>query len=226
MKQITRNNWYIKDNDIKVSLLKFHVTISICKNNKNIYYSLKVIDGDRKELVFNFYTLEDAIAFTEDTISNCHDRSEIVSKYEDLFNKGAFANQLGIREEDKKTTKFILKEPDILNAIISYLGMSKEYEVSAKKELNYTDGNLSIGFYLIEKYDNIQRETRLTNSDLIAALNNYLKDTDYTLINFKYVGGIHRVGYYHDEDTPYFEGIELEVEEKQKKLKKRREQNN
>lgn len=226
MKQITRNNWYIKDNDIKVSLFKFHVTISICKNNKNIYYSLKVIDRDRKELVFNFYTLEDAIAFTEETISNCHDLSEIVTKYEELFNKGSFANQLGIREIERKTTKIILKEPDILIAIISYFGKSKEYEVSAKKKLSYTDGHLNIGFYLIEKYDNTEREIRLTNSDLTDVLNNYLKGTNYTLINFKYVGGIHRVGLYLDEDTPYFEGIELEVEEKQKKLKKRREQNN
>ena len=37
-------------------------------------------------------------------------------------------------------------------------------------------------------------------------------------MSFKYIGGIRRVGYFLDEDAPYYSGIQLIVREKSKKL--------
>ena len=51
-------------------------------------------------------------------------------------------------------------------------------------------------------------------------INYYLEKNNCELDTFKYVGGIRRVGYFIDEDTAHFEGIELAI--KDKSLKRRR----
>ena len=50
----------MKDNELSISLMLFHVKIEILKNDQTIYYQLFVKGNDEKELTFNFYTIEDA----------------------------------------------------------------------------------------------------------------------------------------------------------------------
>ena len=56
----------------------------------------------------------------------------------------------------------------------------------------------------------------LTKEDIKEALDYYVNNNNHDLIDFKYVGGVHRVGYCFDEDTPYYNGIVLTIKERKK----------
>ena len=219
MKNLELDHWYIKDNELSISLMRHHVSIGILRNDKNIFYQLGVIDSNRESLLFNFYTLEDAVRFTEDVISKCMNNKEILKQYKELLYNEQFVNVDGLRVENEKIN---LSKMDVLNIITSYYGEGKEYDVSTRMDL-YLDGDkINIVFYIVEKYDSVTNEIRLTEGDLENVFKDYLSNTNYDFVDFKYVGGIRRVGYFVDEDTPYFEGIELSVKQKENVLKKDR----
>ena len=90
MSRIELNHWYIKDNELSISLMKFYTKIKILKNDQIIYYQLYVKGNEDKELTFNFYTIEDAILFTEQAIAKSHDTDEILGKYISMFENEKF----------------------------------------------------------------------------------------------------------------------------------------
>ena len=194
MKKIDFNHWFIKDNKLEVSLLNLFASIEITKNDQNVFYKLRVSDQD------------------------------IINMYQDMHINKDFH---GLDEVIGNTAnhKIVLLPEDIDRAIIDYFGENKNYRVSVKEELTINGNEPKIKFYLIEhiEYDGIKKDikTLLTEGDLKNAFKNYLRDLNYNLESFKYIGGIHRVGYYFDEDTPYFEGVELLVKEKDKVLQKK-----
>ena len=214
--------WYVTNNVYSKQLEPYHVSIIERRNNQRNYFQLSVVNKNMQERVFNFNVIEDAFTFASDVVNKSVNFEDMIQKYEELKASGHLADEFGIRKADEpETTKIKLTEAEVLNAIANHFGKNKSYEVSARKELELQENHqISISFYLIEKYDGIIDETRLTEGDLRTVFNDYLEETDYTFINFKYLGGIRHVGMYVDEDTPYFEGIELEVKEKQKELKK------
>lgn len=89
MERIELNNWYIKGNELSISLAKFAVKIMILKNDLAIYYQVHVY-GDI-ELIFNFYSIEDAISFTEHVVANSFDADEICDNYISMHANGEFA---------------------------------------------------------------------------------------------------------------------------------------
>lgn len=80
---------------------------------------------------------------------------------------------------------------------------------------------LKLNIYF-EKYTNRSIQVvNLTDGDIQKYLTIYASDLGYTLDNYKYIGGIHKTGYFVDEDTPHFDGIRLYLKEKAKtKIKK------
>lgn len=60
----------------------------------------------------------------------------------------------------------------------------------------------------------------LNYNDIFTSLKKYANSLGYELDSFKYCGGIRHVGYFIDEDTPYFEGVRLFMKEKNKVKKK------
>ena len=120
--------------------------------------------------------------------------------------------------------KLFLTEKEVYNAIIDYCKQGNDNELSVEKSIYIYDDEIILDFYLIEKVqrDKITHTSRykLTNLDLKDAFNYYLEKNNCELDTFKYVGGIRRVGYFIDEDTAHFEGIELAI--KDKSLKRRR----
>ena len=70
----------------------------------------------------------------------------------------------------------------------------------------------------IHKKEKIMHLLTDTNTQLKNALNNYVKTYNYEVIDFKYIGGVHKVGYFIEEDTPYYDGIQLNVKKKEKTL--------
>lgn len=85
MSRIELNHWYIKDNELSISLMRFYTKIKILKNDQTIYYQLYVKENEDKELTFNFYTIEAAILFTERIVAESHDTNEILEKYISLY---------------------------------------------------------------------------------------------------------------------------------------------
>ncbi len=218
MKNIELNHWYIKDNELSISLMRHHVSIRILRNDKNIFYQLAVIDSNRESLLLNFYTLEDAVRFTEDNISKCMDNKEILKQYKELFYNEQFANIDGLRVEKDKIE---LSKDEVLDLITSYYGEDKEYDVTTRMDLSLEKDQINIKFSIVENFDGITNIIRLTEGDLENVFKDYLSNTNYDFVDFKYVGGIRRVGYFVDENTPYFEGIEIRVKPKEKVLKKK-----
>ncbi len=45
-----------------------------------------------EDLIFNFYTIEDAILFTEQVIAKSHNTYEIFEKYNEMFENEKFKN--------------------------------------------------------------------------------------------------------------------------------------
>ena len=50
---------------------------------------------------------------------------------------------------------------------------------------------------------------KLHEEDILEPLTVYAKAEGYELISYKYVGGIHNVGYFTDNEIPVFEGVML-----------------
>jgi hypothetical protein len=218
---IKGNNWYYKGNELSRSLRRFYNKIELKQNGRVNYFELQVINGELDTLVFNFYNLGDAISFVENVIDKCQTFEEIISKYQELCANNQLENpQLEINQE-LKDTKMTLTEEQVAEAIARCFGEGKNYNVSVSKELG-TDfnGNPTIRYYLIEHldYEEIKRDNRilLTNADIKRAIEYYLNDLNYDVIGFKYIGGVHRIGYFFDEETPYYEGVEVELREKEK----------
>ena len=80
----------MKENELLISLMRFYIKIKILKNDQTIYYQLCVKENEEKELTFNFYTIEDAILFTEQIIAKSHDTNEILEKYISMFKSEKF----------------------------------------------------------------------------------------------------------------------------------------
>lgn len=90
MNKIKLNQWFIKDNKMRISLLRYYAEISILKNSDFIFYRTTIIDANRKELVFNMYTLEDAVSFVENVVAISHDNDEILHEYKKMYEENKF----------------------------------------------------------------------------------------------------------------------------------------
>ena len=218
MTRIELNHWSMENNELSISLMRFYAKIKILKNDQTIYFQLFVKGHDEKELTFNFYTIEDAISFTEQIINKSKDSDEVLEKYTSMFENDIFYSPFQ-KTKNNETNTIELTPNEVDQAIIGYFGEGKNYRVSSKHELSLYDNQINLRFYLVEHldYDGIKRDNiiMLTEGDLKNALNHYINFYNYDLVDFKYIGGIHRVGYYFDEDTPHYDGIQLEVKIKE-----------
>lgn len=210
MGRINLDHWFVKDNNLSISLMKLYVDISIKNEDDSI--KLKVIDRDRNELTFNFNTLGEAIFFTENYIVKCNNIEDVSLDYQTTFEQ----------ESKVSNNKITLTPDEVDQAIIDYFSKNREFPISVEEKLTIKNNQPDLVFYLIEDFSDKQTErkvkTRLTNVDIKRVLNDYINFYSYELIDFKYIGGIHKVGYYFDENTPHYDGIELSVKKKSKKL--------
>jgi len=226
MEEYGKIRWFAKENQVTASLMQWAVSIDFCHNGENLYFPLKVYRDGKELLTFNFYTYEDAISFTNHVINKYNTTEEIIEKYKEMFSENRFKLPKSIGQV--RDDKISLTPDEVDQAIVEYFGGDKEYPVSCKEELTMDKNGLNIAFYLIEhtRIDGVRRDisTMLTKGDLMNALGAYIDFYGYELLDFKYIGGIHRIGYFFDEDKPHYDGIELKVKEiKNKTLKLQRE---
>ncbi len=76
-----------QNNHIIISLLRFGVLIKIRPIDNKIVFSQCIYDNGRKVLQLEFYSLEDVLRFTEDTVSYCKTSDEILDCYREQYVK-------------------------------------------------------------------------------------------------------------------------------------------
>ena len=110
-----------------------------------------------------------------------------------------------------------------LHLLSDYFSKKNDKKIDVKMDLtleykkidnidNYYDSIIKSDFFYVE--ESKHERTYLNKNDLEEALSYYVNQKDCLFDSFKYVGGIRHVGYYVDEDTPYFEGIRVFLKEK------------
>ena len=223
MGRMKLNHWFVDKNDLNISLMRFFIKIKRIINNKADYSILEVIDGNRESDIFGFPSIEEAVSFTENEIVESKNLLEIQEKYNSNYSKDK--NSVLRRESDNNECDEInLSEPEVFSAIEKYYAQFDE-KVKAKKNLRIVNGDLSLDFFKVQEFigkkDIKIIETRLSEDDLRYIFEYYLKDSNYNLVDYKYIGGIRKVGYFVDEDTPYFEGIKLYIKGREKTKQKK-----
>ena len=113
----------------------------------------------------------------------------------------------------------LLLNPDELKLILEkYLKEQIGANVSIEQRL----GVKYESFYMTPTLEFIYNGIALVDEEVNAALEEYAKSIGYKLDSFYYVGGVRRMGQFIDEDTPYFDGVKLNLIQKQKILGKRK----
>ena len=89
MGRIEKDHWFVKGNELSISLMRFYVKIK--QDSKSESYILKIGNNMMEELKIKFSTLEESIYFTENYITISNNLNDILEKkkeYEELLNRG------------------------------------------------------------------------------------------------------------------------------------------
>ena len=209
MRRIDLDHWFINENVLSISLMNLYIKIEPYKN----FCDMTITDENYRKISLDFKSLEEAISFAEEKIKDCRSNDEVYQRYNKLYEK-----------EDLTKDKIFLFPEDIEEILYDYFGEGKEYRISIESNLFIENNKPKIIYSMIEhlNIDGIPKQviTCLTEENLKNALQDYAAKYNYNMEEFKYCGGIHRVGYFFDEDTPYFDGIILKVKDKSKVLKR------
>ena len=90
MNKIELNHWYVNENTLSISLMRFYVEIKILKNDYTLYYLLHVKGEENREMTFTFYTIEEALFFTEEFVAKSYSINEVFEKYISTFENKNF----------------------------------------------------------------------------------------------------------------------------------------
>lgn len=90
MERIELDHWFVDDNKLLISFMRYYVDIRIYQNDTNVFYQLRVLNQNKESLIFNFDSLEDAIVFTEQTIRKSRTLKEIIKSYQEQWKQEKF----------------------------------------------------------------------------------------------------------------------------------------
>ena len=80
MERIKLNHWFIKENELSISLMRYYVMVYPISCNNQVSYVLNVMD-DENNKTFYFDTLEESVKFTEDVINNSNNIQQMIDEY-------------------------------------------------------------------------------------------------------------------------------------------------
>ena len=63
------NHWFIDNNEISITLMRYYANIKILVENGDLCYKLRVFGDTRVATDFIFETIENAITFVEDVVN-------------------------------------------------------------------------------------------------------------------------------------------------------------
>ena len=89
MNMIKNDHWFIHENELAISLMRFYVSIKLIDDDGKNVFLLRVSKGNaEKEISLKFDSLEDAIVFAEDVVDRCFTFDIIKEIYYDtLYDK-------------------------------------------------------------------------------------------------------------------------------------------
>ncbi len=67
---IKLNHWFVNHNTMSIGLMNYYASINMVLLDNNICFVLEIINNERKSMYLSFKSLEDAITFTEEVVSN------------------------------------------------------------------------------------------------------------------------------------------------------------
>ena len=86
MERIKLNHWFIKENELSISLMRYYVMVYPISCNNQVSYVLNVMDDENNKTLY-FDTLEESVKFTEEVINSCNNIMEIINNYNDYLEK-------------------------------------------------------------------------------------------------------------------------------------------
>ena len=117
--------------------------------------------------------------------------------------------------------KIQINKNELLRLLSQYYSdmLGKDITVLDEVSVKYIQGlkNINLRLFYEEIIGDGKKITFIYANDICNCLEAYADKNNLTFICFKYIGNIRNVGYYIDEDTAIFEGIEATFEEKCKK---------
>ena len=86
MERIKLNHWFIKENELSISLMRYYVMVYPISCNNQVSYVVNVMDDENNKTLY-FDTLEESVKFTEEVINSCNNIMEIINNYNDYLEK-------------------------------------------------------------------------------------------------------------------------------------------
>ena len=97
---------------------------------------------------------------------------------------------------------------EFMNIINIYYMIKMRIDVKFESELP------ELNIYYVSYIGGEKIKCLLRYEDLFEPLKVYVNNLGYELIDFKYDGGVKRTGYYVDNDTPFINGVLLNMKKK------------
>lgn len=117
-----------------------------------------------------------------------------------------------------------ITDKEFMNILNTYYSIKERKDIKLRLELGIEYDDISVSPTVSIFYDSyIQGKlvsVPVTEEDIMEALSVYANNLGYQLSGFQYVGGVQRMGIFHDEDIPIFAGIIMEFKGKVKTRKK------
>ena len=126
-------------------------------------------------------------------------------------------------------------ENEVIDILSNYYSKKLNKEITVKYDLGIkyeTVGNgvyeetvaiPDINFYFEDTIEHKNVVAKITSYLSLETIEEILKDyaesLNYEYDSFQYLGGIRHAGYFVDEDTPHFDGMQIYVKEKSMKKK-------
>jgi len=81
MEKLLLNHWFINENNMSISLMRFHVSINTYVKDDKLSFVLVATNSNMDKLALSFDSLESAINFTECEITLCDNFNDIAEHY-------------------------------------------------------------------------------------------------------------------------------------------------
>ena len=85
MEILNKNNWYVKENELSISLMNFHARIHVHKKDDIVVFQVMITSQNMDNLILTFSSLEEAVTFIQSVVSPCFTMEELLDKCKEIY---------------------------------------------------------------------------------------------------------------------------------------------
>ena len=90
MARMNLDHWFISEDQLSISLMRFYVSIDLVNKLDKKTAVLRVSEGSGgQDIWLSFNTIEEAVVFTENTVNKCVTLQEVLEGYKNVIAKQA-----------------------------------------------------------------------------------------------------------------------------------------